>query len=74
MGRDRRRPQRLGVLVVSVRTASGSGPGLPTRASVSIPSVPLTVGLVAVAAEAVREGRLSDVIITLGVALFADVD
>ncbi|HEY5698675.1 MAG TPA: hypothetical protein VIT01_14305 [Acidimicrobiales bacterium] len=47
---------------------------MPTRASVSIPSVPLTVGLVAVAAEAVREGRLSDVFITLGVALFADVD
>ena len=59
----------VGVLVVSVRTASGSGPGLPTRASVYIPSVPLAVGLVALAAEAVREGRLSDVFITLGVAL-----
>jgi hypothetical protein len=42
---------------------------LPTRASVYIPSVPLTVGLVALAAEAVREGRLS-----LGVAIFVDVD
>ena len=43
----------LGVLVVAARTPSGSSPGLPTRASVYIPSVPLVVGLVAITAEGV---------------------
>jgi diguanylate cyclase (GGDEF)-like protein/PAS domain S-box-containing protein len=59
----------LGVLVVASRTPSGSSPGLPTRASVYIPSVPLVVGLVAITAEGVGTGHLSDFLICIGVGL-----
>ena len=59
----------LGVLVVASRTPSGSSPGLPTRASVYIPSVPLVVGLVAITAEGVGKGHLSDFLICVGVGL-----
>jgi diguanylate cyclase (GGDEF)-like protein/PAS domain S-box-containing protein len=59
----------LVVLTVGSRRVGGSAPGLPTRASVYIPSVPLVVGLVALTVEGVSVGRLSDLLICLGVAL-----
>ena len=57
------------VLAVGSRLAGGSSPGLPTRASVYIPSVPLVVGLIALTAEGVGTGHLSDLLVGLGVAL-----
>lgn len=57
----------LGALMVA--TAHGSDPGLPTRASVFIPSVPLIAGLVALGAEAVFVGGLSDLLIGVGILL-----
>jgi diguanylate cyclase (GGDEF)-like protein/PAS domain S-box-containing protein len=57
------------VLAAGSRLAGGSSPGLPTRASVYIPSVPLVVGLVALTVEGVGAGRLSDLLVCLGVAL-----
>jgi diguanylate cyclase (GGDEF)-like protein/PAS domain S-box-containing protein len=57
------------VLTENTRSASGSSPGLPTRASVYIPSLPLVVGLVALTIEGVGTGHLSDLLICLGVAL-----
>ncbi len=57
------------LLAAATRAPAGSGPGLPTRASVYIPSVPLSVGLIALCTEAIGAGRLSDILIACGVAL-----
>jgi diguanylate cyclase (GGDEF)-like protein/PAS domain S-box-containing protein len=59
----------FGFLAAAARSPAGSGPGLPTRASVYIPSVPLMVGLVVLAGEAVSEGELSDLLVWDGIAL-----
>jgi diguanylate cyclase (GGDEF)-like protein/PAS domain S-box-containing protein len=58
----------FGGLLAAARAPAGSSPGLPTRASVYIPSVPLAAGLVVLAGEAVAEG-LDGLLIWVGVGL-----
>ncbi len=59
----------FGGLAAAARTPAGSSPGLPTRASVYIPSVPLAVGIVVLAGEAVEGGGLDQLLIWLAAAL-----